>query len=319
MKLVAQKSRLRILGAMALMMDAIAPATVCQTRQLYSYDREWSCSVLVYELWSWKRQGISQSGLTRQPGITICVRTYAQPQPFHAESMIDHDRFATHNTWRQTHDPTLFIVLLMHFICLSRQLFLCLKSRRDPFLDGCVHHISKPSVTRVQIRSYALFTQYGHRTCALFGRPQALHLFNAVTSFNALPAICRCRFFIWEVFFLGTARKSPSQRSANRPGMGESAAGKMLVRICCMNGIRRTTGAMICGNNACLATGRKADRKLAEGTCIAAMITDVGLQHDQRTWRGGDERRWSFVFLQTGVHESERRDTDAKIVVHWCK
>jgi hypothetical protein len=34
-----------------------------------------------------------------------------------------------------------------------------------------------------------------------------------------LPAICRWRFFMWEVFFLGTARRTESQRSDRRDGI----------------------------------------------------------------------------------------------------
>lgn len=39
-----------------------------------------------------------------------------------------------------------------------------------------------------------------------------------LTSFNALPASCLCRLFMWEVFFLGTAFSTPSHMSDRRPG-----------------------------------------------------------------------------------------------------
>ena len=39
------------------------------------------------------------------------------------------------------------------------------------------------------------------------------------TSFKAFPANCLCRFFMWEVFFFGTAFKIPSQISPRSPGM----------------------------------------------------------------------------------------------------
>lgn len=62
-------------------------------------------------------------------------------------------------------------------------------------------------------------THVGHRTCDLFGSPQPGHLLKLFTSFNALPAICRCRFFMCEVFFLGTARRTDSQRPAKNEGI----------------------------------------------------------------------------------------------------
>lgn len=46
-----------------------------------------------------------------------------------------------------------------------------------------------------------------------------------LTSFSALPASCRCRLFIWEVFFFGTARSTPSHMSERRPGMFSDIAG----------------------------------------------------------------------------------------------
>ncbi|OAA57450.1 hypothetical protein SPI_07109 [Niveomyces insectorum RCEF 264] len=60
--------------------------------------------------------------------------------------------------------------------------------------------------------------QYGQRWCIRFTRPQAGHLHNELTSFSALPAICRCRFFMCEVFFLGTARRIDSQMSPSNDG-----------------------------------------------------------------------------------------------------
>lgn len=63
------------------------------------------------------------------------------------------------------------------------------------------------------------FTQYGQRICALLTWPHAEHRLSAVTSFNAFPAINRDLFFIYDVFFFGTARKSDSQRSPRRVGI----------------------------------------------------------------------------------------------------
>ena len=62
-------------------------------------------------------------------------------------------------------------------------------------------------------------TQYGHSKFALFTFPQAEHLFKLVTSFRAFPAMNRWRFFRWEVFFLGTARRTASQISASIGGI----------------------------------------------------------------------------------------------------
>jgi hypothetical protein len=39
------------------------------------------------------------------------------------------------------------------------------------------------------------------------------------TSFKAFPASCLCRFFMWDVFFFGTAFKMPSQISPSKSGM----------------------------------------------------------------------------------------------------
>ncbi len=70
-------------------------------------------------------------------------------------------------------------------------------------------------------------TQYGHRRCALLTLPQAEHLFKFVTSFNALPAMNRWRFFMCDVFFFGTARNIDSHIPDSNDGMfSEMAAGR---------------------------------------------------------------------------------------------
>lgn len=66
---------------------------------------------------------------------------------------------------------------------------------------------------------YLPFTQYGHNTCPLFKCPQAEHLFNDVTSFSPLPAICLCLFFMCDVFFFGTARRIDSHKPSINPGI----------------------------------------------------------------------------------------------------
>ena len=47
----------------------------------------------------------------------------------------------------------------------------------------------------------------------------------AVTSFKALPARNRCRFFLYEVFFFGTALSMPCHISASNPGRLSEIAG----------------------------------------------------------------------------------------------
>ena len=67
-------------------------------------------------------------------------------------------------------------------------------------LDECSHGYSTCyqylGPQNREVLSRAPCTQYGHSTCALFSFPHAEHLVKCVTSFNALPAICRCLFFI---------------------------------------------------------------------------------------------------------------------------
>lgn len=64
-----------------------------------------------------------------------------------------------------------------------------------------------------------------HRVCIFLMPPQAGHLLRAVTSLSALPAICRCLFFMCDVLLLGTARRMPSQMSPSSEGSDWMAAG----------------------------------------------------------------------------------------------
>jgi hypothetical protein len=124
-----------------------------------------------------------------------------------------------------------------------------------------------------------LCTQYGHSTCALFVLPHALHLFKAVTSRRCFPeASNRCRFFICEVFFLGTALRSPSQRSPIIPGMGIVMAGSNDAesRRCWSSGIRRT-GCEASGKSCARAMGRKEERKDDEGALNVAIAVCRGV------------------------------------------
>ena len=70
-----------------------------------------------------------------------------------------------------------------------------------------------------RVKSSIPATQYGHNRCFFFGLKHAGHSTTCVTSFSAFPANCRCRFFMCEVFFLGTARSTPSQMSDIMSGM----------------------------------------------------------------------------------------------------
>ena len=122
-------------------------------------------------------------------------------------------------------------------------------------------------------RSYSLITQYGQSTCALFVLPQLEHLFNAVTSLKCLPeASCRCRFFICDVFFLGTALSKPSQRSPSKAGIGSRAAGNkdVDVRRRWRSGIRVVSG-WEWGKSCARTIGRKAVRKDGDGARRAAI------------------------------------------------
>jgi hypothetical protein len=62
---------------------------------------------------------------------------------------------------------------------------------------------------------YSPSTQYGHRICSRLTLPHPEHRFSDVMSFNPLPAMNRCRFLRYDVFFFGTALSSPSQMSAS--------------------------------------------------------------------------------------------------------
>lgn len=82
--------------------------------------------------------------------------------------------------------------------------------------------------------------------CARFVRPHAEHLFSDVTSLISLPARNRVRFFMYDVFFFGTALRTPSQISpsegndgSDSDGMARAANGVDWARRC-RNGRFRT-------------------------------------------------------------------------------
>lgn len=104
------------------------------------------------------------------------------------------------------------------------------KLSKDVRFDRCL--LSDLSVRSGAVRQSLPSTQYGHRMCARFTRPQAEHLFSAVISFKPLPAKKRWRFLRYDVFFLGTALRIPSQislsegiRGSSRAGMASAAKG----------------------------------------------------------------------------------------------
>lgn len=151
--------------------------------------------------------------------------------------------------------------------------------------------------------------QSEHKVCIFFTPPQAGHLFNDVTSFRAFPAICRCLFFMCDVFFLGTARSIPSHMSPSRDGIFEMAAGMAIASSV-------TDGSLdSCAYCVYRAVDRKEDWKLVDAilgkregkneairSCWrAAMIDDF----NRRINRCLSERRsnkWSF-FLGSSAGE----------------
>ena len=91
--------------------------------------------------------------------------------------------------------------------------------------------------------------------CDLLGFPHDEHLLMFSTSFNALPAMNRDRFFMYDVFFFGTARSIASQIS-------ESTDGK---ERCIATGIkRRDNGDM------------GLDRDSTSGPVVGARICHAG-------------------------------------------
>ena len=104
-----------------------------------------------------------------------------------------------------------------------------------------IPRIARPSQTKhsqAKQVSHLLPMQFGHSRCALFTAPHAEHLFSAMTSCRPLPAINRWRFFLCDVFFLGTARSSPSQRppsiEGTRPIRTARGMTTAVLRVDCM-------------------------------------------------------------------------------------
>ena len=69
-------------------------------------------------------------------------------------------------------------------------------------------------------------TQYGHNMCRRLTRPHAEQRFSDVMSLSPLPAMKRWRFLRYDVFFLGTALRMPSQISASEGSAGSDSEGR---------------------------------------------------------------------------------------------
>lgn len=122
--------------------------------------------------------------------------------------------------------------------------------------------------------------------CALLTLPHPEHLFKAVTSFKALPAYCLCRFFMWEVFFFGTARSIDSQISLKMDGMLRIAAkGRTGFCILCRKG-------MAIGRSGALARGRRPWRSPAGEARRSAIVL---------SWTVADQRGMSDCNAACGV------------------
>lgn len=133
-------------------------------------------------------------------------------------------------------------------------------------LDGCGQLESWQS-RNAQLNAPS--TQYGHRKCARFTLPHALHLVSAVMSLRPLPAMNRWRFLRYDVFFFGTALRMPSHMSpsdgndgSDSDGMASAAngVGRKVRKGCerrCRRGRFRTgrTGRLRAGSSACHSGG----------------------------------------------------------------
>jgi hypothetical protein len=126
----------------------------------------------------------------------------------------------------------------------------------QPVVSRWPHHRNLPS------------TQYAHKMCARLTLPHAAHLVSAVMSFSPLPAMNRWRFLRYDVFFLGTAFKTPSQISLSdgkdgnhMDGIANAANGVGSVRKgCerrCRNGVSRIgrVGPLRAGSSVCHSGG----------------------------------------------------------------
>ena len=99
-------------------------------------------------------------------------------------------------------------------------------------------------------------TQYGHNMCRRLTRPHAEQRFSDVMSLSPLPAMKRWRFLRYDVFFLGTALRMPSQISASEGSAGSDSEGR--ARRCSSGAFQsgRTGAGLRAGSRACHKGGR---------------------------------------------------------------
>jgi len=131
-------------------------------------------------------------------------------------------------------------------------------------------------------------TQYGHKTCILFVRPQLGHSHNSTTSFKALPAICLWRFFMCEVFFFGTARSTESHSSCRKDERPIAAKA----------GYRRAR-----------------EGRFGSGS-IRRFGLRVGVAKGWRSWRRGDEADQRSAIVMPG--DPKRMKIDNSIGISLC-
>ena len=118
--------------------------------------------------------------------------------------------------------PRTLILIVQRQALISGSVLSCHVQGPPRFLDIC-GIVSFTAITKLYVypawTQIIPLTQFGQRRWARLIWPPPGHLLRLFTSLRALPAICRWRFFMWEVFFLGTARRTESQRSDRRDGI----------------------------------------------------------------------------------------------------
>jgi len=118
-------------------------------------------------------------------------------------------------------------------------------------------------------------TQYGHRICILLTLPQPEHVFNDVISLSPLPAMNRCRFLRYDVFFLGTALSMPSHISASDGREGSDSEGNASAPKGVLNGrARRCRKGELTGRMGPLSPGSSVCQSGGSGRA-SAMTTPV--------------------------------------------
>ena len=104
--------------------------------------------------------------------------------------------------------------------------------------------------------------------------PQAGHLHRELTSFNALPAICLCLFFMCDVFFLGTAFRIDSQISSRMDGIDGRLSWKPTGTASVSDGRRGSESCRMCSCSLAdenSVVGRSLGRKEPEKAILMAL------------------------------------------------